>query len=149
MGLNALTEDGKEVPIIMGSYGIGVERILCAAVELYNDDNGMSLPPAIAPFEVVITPVNLKSDEIRAAADDLYDKCKAAGLDAVYDDRKERAGVKFKDAELVGIPYRITVGKKITDGIVEISERRAGGSEDVPVTEAVDYVAKRIQAAKQ
>ncbi len=75
MGLNVLTEDGKEIPVIMGSYGIGVERILCAAIELYHDDDGMWLPPSIAPFEVVVTPVNLANDDQRAAAGRLYAEC--------------------------------------------------------------------------
>ncbi len=147
MGLNVITEDGKEIPVIMGSYGIGVERILCAAVELYHDDNGMSLPPAIAPFEVVITPVNRKNDELREGAEALYAKCKRAGLDAIYDDRDERPGVKFKDAELVGIPYRITIGKKFAHGMVEVSERRSRETFEVPVNEAVDFVLGKARTA--
>ncbi len=149
MGLKVLTEDGKEIPVIMGSYGIGVERILCAAVELYHDEDGMALPAAIAPFEVVVTPVNKSNDEQRTTAEQLYAKCKAAGLDALYDDRDERAGVKFKDADLIGIPYRITVGKKLADGKVEIVERRTRKAEDVPVPDAVDYLTRKIREAKQ
>ncbi len=149
MGLKVLTEDGKEIPVIMGSYGIGVERILSAAVELYHDEDGMALPAAIAPFEVVITPVNKSNDDQRSAAEQLYARCKAAGLDALYDDRDERAGVKFKDADLIGIPYRITVGKKLAGGKVEIVERRTRQSEDVALSEAVDYLAEKIRQAKQ
>ena len=149
MGLKVLTEDGKEIPVIMGSYGIGVERILSAAVELYHDEDGMALPASIAPFEVVITPVNRSNDDQRNAAEQLYAKCKAAGLDALYDDRDERAGVKFKDADLIGIPYRITVGKKLAGGKVEIVERRTRQSEDVALSEAVDYLAEKIRQAKQ
>src|SRR3974377_1086313 len=109
---------------IMGSYGIGIERILSAAVELYNDKDGMALPPSIAPFTVVITPVNFANTAQREAAELIYSECKRAGLDALLDDRDERPGVKFKDADLIGIPYRVTVGKKLPQGLVEVVERR-------------------------
>ncbi len=140
MGLSVLDESGKENTVIMGSYGIGVERILCAAVELFHDGNGMSLPASIAPFTVVVTPVNVKDAALAEAAQKLYTECKAAGMDAVLDDRDERPGVKFKDAELVGIPWRITVGKKLAQGIVEVVERRTGKLTEVPVGEAVGFV---------
>lgn len=140
MGLSVLDEGGKENTVIMGSYGIGVERILCAAVELFHDGNGMSLPASIAPFTVVVTPVNVKDAALADAAQKLYVECKAAGMDAVLDDRDERPGVKFKDAELVGIPWRITVGKKLAQGIVEVVERRTGKLTEVPVGEAVGFV---------
>ena len=140
MGLNVLTEDGKEIPVIMGSYGIGVERILSAAIELYHDKDGMSLPPSIAPFDVVVTPVNLANEAQRTAAEDLYGQCRSLGLDALLDDRDERPGVKFKDADLIGVPYRITVGKKLKDGQVELVERRGKRTEDVAVGEAARKV---------
>ena len=144
MGLRVLDEGGKEVTVIMGSYGIGVERILCAAVELYHDADGMSLPASIAPFTVVITPVNGNDATLREAAEKLYAECRAAGLDALLDDRDERPGVKFKDAELIGIPWRITVGKKLAQGQVEVVERRGKKSADVPVGEAVEFIRKAI-----
>ena len=144
MGLSVLDESGKENTVIMGSYGIGVERILCAAVELFHDGNGMSLPASIAPFTVVVTPVNVKDAALAEAAQKLYTECKAAGMDAVLDDRDERPGVKFKDAELVGIPWRITVGKKLAQGIVEVVERRTGKLTEVPVGEAVGFVRAAI-----
>jgi prolyl-tRNA synthetase len=144
MGLKVLTETGEEVHPIMGSYGIGVERILSAAIELFHDVDGMSLPAAIAPFEVVITPVNAKDGGQMDAARGLYQQAKVAGLDVLLDDRDERPGVKFKDAELVGIPWRITVGKKLVDGKVEIVERRSKTTTEAPVTEAVDLVRKKI-----
>jgi prolyl-tRNA synthetase len=147
MGLKVLNETGEEITVIMGSYGIGVERVLCAAVELYADKDGMSLPPSIAPFEVVITPVNYSDAAQRQAADDLVEQCRSAGLDAVLDDRDERPGVKFKDADLVGIPYRITIGKKLGQGIVEVVERRTKQSADVPLTEAAAYVRQRVASA--
>ena len=144
MGLKVLDESGKEVTVIMGSYGIGVERILCAAVELFHDADGISMPTSIAPFTVVITPVNGNDATLRAAAEKLYAECKAAGLDALLDDRDERPGVKFKDADLVGIPWRITVGKKLAQGLVEIVERRGKKMADVSVDEAVAFVRKAI-----
>ena len=140
MGLKVLDESGKEVTAIMGSYGIGIERILCAAVELFHDGNGMSLPASIAPFTVVVIPVNVKDEALRTAAEQLYAECQKAGFDTVMDDRDERPGVKFKDAELVGIPWRITVGKKLGQGIVEVVERRTGKLTEVPVEEAVEFV---------
>lgn len=144
MGLNVLTESGQEVHPIMGCYGIGVERILSAAVELFNDADGMSLPASIAPFDVVITPVNTKDEAQLNAARSLYETAKLAGLDALLDDRDERPGVKFKDAELIGIPWRITVGKKLIQGSVEVVERRTKAVTEVPVTEAAQFVRDKI-----
>lgn len=145
MGLRVLNEEGKEITPIMGSYGIGVERILCAAVELYHDKDGMVLPPPIAPFEVVITPVKWADEKLREAAGRLYAECRALGLDVVLDDREESPGVKFKDADLVGIPWRITVGKKLAAGNVEIAERKTREIAEVPVGEAASFVAGRIR----
>ena len=141
MGLRVLDASGNEVTPIMGSYGIGIERILSAAEELYADEAGMSLPPSIAPFSVVITPVNISDAGQRVAAEDLYARCGAARLDALYDDRDERPGVKFKDADLIGIPYRITIGKKLRQGLVEITERRTRCATDTPVAEAAARIA--------
>ena len=144
MGLRVLSEAGQEVIPIMGSYGIGVERILTAAIELYHDKDGMALPPSIAPFTVVITPVNIGDSGQREAAGRLYEECSAAGIDVLFDDRDERPGVKFKDADLIGIPYRITVGKKLPQGIVEIVDRRSKQSVDVAIGDAPAYLmAKR------
>jgi prolyl-tRNA synthetase len=140
MGLHVLDEKGAEVTVIMGSYGIGVERILSSAIELYHDADGISLPPAIAPFVVVITPVNNSDAAQRRAAESLYAEAKEAGLDVLYDDRDERPGVKFKDADLIGIPYRITAGKKLAQGSVEVVERRTKRVSDVPVAEAIAFV---------
>ena len=144
MGLRVLNEAGQEIAPIMGSYGIGVERILCAAIELYHDKDGMALPPAIAPFDVIVTPVNIADEKQRAAADDIYNECRKAGLDALFDDRDERPGVKFKDADLIGVPYRITVGKKLAQGVVEVVERRTRESEDVALEFAAASVAAKV-----
>jgi prolyl-tRNA synthetase len=145
MGLRVLNEAGEEVTVIMGSYGIGVERILAAAIELFNDKDGMALPPSIAPFDVVITPVNFADAKLRAAAEDIYGQCKKAGLDVLLDDRDERPGVKFKDADLIGIPFRVTVGKKLAEGKVEIVNRRTRRSEDVMVEAAASEVSSRLR----
>jgi prolyl-tRNA synthetase len=143
MGLRVLNESGAEVTPIMGSYGIGLERILCAAVELYHDGDGMALPSAIAPFAAVVTPVNFSETLQRETAEQLYQELLDAGVDAVLDDRDERPGVKFKDADLIGIPWRITVGKKLAQGLVELVDRRTRKSVDVAVNEAVG----RLRAA--
>jgi prolyl-tRNA synthetase len=145
MGLTVLDQDGKEITVIMGSYGIGVERILCAAIELFHDESGMSMPASIAPFQVVVTPVNFADPSMKAAALKLYQECKALGLDALLDDRDERPGVKFKDAELIGIPYRITVGKKLPNGIVEVYSRRARQTAEIDVHQAAAHVAELIK----
>jgi prolyl-tRNA synthetase len=139
MGARVLTQDGKEVPIVMGSYGIGVERIITAAIEQQHDEDGIIWPKSIAPFNVVVTVTNMKQDEVREAGEKLYRDLQTAGLDVLLDDRDERAGVKFKDADLVGVPYRITVGKKVSDGVVELFDRRAKKSEDV---KTIDVVAR-------
>jgi prolyl-tRNA synthetase len=140
MGAKVLDRDGKEVPIVMGSYGIGVERIMAAAIELHHDADGIVWPREIAPFDVVVTVTNVKQAEIKDAGERLYKDLRAAGLEVLLDDRDERAGVKFKDADLIGIPYRVTVGKKITDGAVELFDRAAKQSADVPLGEVVARV---------
>ena len=110
MGLRVLNAEGKEATPIMGSYGIGIERILCCAIELFHDKDGMILPAAIAPFQVVVTPANNSDAAQKAAALEIYGQCQSLGLDVLLDDRDERPGVKFKDADLIGVPFRIVVG---------------------------------------
>ncbi len=116
MGANVLTQDGKQVPIVMGSYGIGVERIISAAIEQRHDSDGIIWPKSLAPFDVVVTITNMKQDDLRETSEKLYADLQRAGLDVLLDDRDERAGVKFKDADLIGIPYRVTIGKKVAEG---------------------------------
>lgn len=140
MGANVLTADGKQVPIIMGCYGIGVERIITAAIEQNNDSDGIIWPKSITPFDVVVTITNIKDEKLRNVGEQLYKDLQHAGLEVLLDDRDERAGVKFKDADLVGIPYRITIGKKITDEMVELFDRRAKQSEDVKLDDVVARV---------
>jgi prolyl-tRNA synthetase len=139
MGLRVLDKNGKEIMPIMGCYGIGIERILTAAVEQSNDENGFWLPAAIAPFEIVVAPVNVKDEAVRVAAEDIAKGLEAAGFDVILDDRDERPGVKFKDADLVGIPFRITVGKKVTEGTVEVVPRSTREVRDVKITAIVEH----------
>ncbi len=140
MGATVLTEGGKPVPIVMGSYGIGVERIITAAIEQNHDADGIIWPKTIAPFDVVVTVTNMKDEKLRETGEKLYKDLMRAGLDALLDDRDERAGVKFKDADLIGIPYRVTIGKKVTDGMVELFSRATKSSEDVKLSEIVSRV---------
>ncbi|MFZ0733420.1 MAG: proline--tRNA ligase [Candidatus Sulfotelmatobacter sp.] len=147
MGLRVLDKNGKEVMPIMGCYGIGIERILTAAVEQGNDENGFWLPAAIAPFEIVVAPVNIKDEAVKTAAEDIAKRLDAAGFDVVLDDRDERPGVKFKDADLVGIPFRITVGKKVTEGTVEVVIRSTREIHDVTISAIVQYFQELLKRA--
>src|SRR5436190_15647657 len=140
MGATVLTADGKEVAIVMGSYGIGVERIITAAIEQSHDADGIIWPKSITPFDAIITITNIKDEKLREAGEKLYADLRAAGLEVLLDDRDERAGVKFKDADLIGIPYRITIGKKLADEMVELFDRHAKQSEDVKLADIVSRV---------
>jgi prolyl-tRNA synthetase len=148
MGARVLDENGKEVTPIMGSYGIGIERILTAAIEQSNDANGFWLPASIAPFAVVVTITNVADPLLYATGEKLAADLESAGLDVLLDDRNERAGVKFKDADLVGIPFRINVGKKTSLGQVELVTRSTSSSVDVALTDAVALVKKRVEEEK-
>ena len=144
MGARVLDVNGKEVTPIMGSYGIGIERILTAAIEQSNDQNGFWLPASIAPFTVVVTVTNVSDAALREAGEKLAEELETAGLDVLLDDRDERAGVKFKDADLVGIPYRINVGKKVASGFVELVSRGKATSVDVALGDVVAQVKQRV-----
>jgi prolyl-tRNA synthetase len=139
MGARVLDRNGKEVTLIMGCYGIGIERILTAAIEQSNDENGFWLSPSIAPFEIVVSPTNVKDDNLLKAAIDIATRLEAEGFDVLLDDRDERPGVKFKDADLVGIPYRVTVGKKVTEGTVEVVQRSTREMQDASIAAITDY----------
>ncbi len=145
MGARVLDENGKEVTPIMGSYGIGIERILTAAIEQSNDANGFWLPASIAPFTVVVTITNVSDAALKETGEMLAAELESSGLDVLLDDRDERAGVKFKDADLIGVPYRINVGKKAASGLVELVTRAQAGSVDVTLAEAVAQVKQRIE----
>lgn len=136
MGARVLDESGKEVTLVMGSYGIGVERILSAAAEQNHDSDGLFLPRSIAPFDVIITAANMDDAAVRDAASKIYAELRAQSLDVLFDDRAERPGVKFKDADLIGVPYRITVGKrKLERGQVEIFRRATREVQDVNLSD--------------
>jgi prolyl-tRNA synthetase len=142
---NYLDEQGNEKPIIMGSYGIGPARIAAAAIEQGNDENGIIWPLAIAPYQVLVVPVNVKDQKSMDVAEELYIALEEKGFEVLMDDRDERAGVKFKDADLIGIPWRVIIGEKnLKEGLVELKERKTGAVERVKVAEAVDAVAKKL-----
>jgi len=138
MGLRVLDPNGKEVTPTMGCYGMGIERILTAAIEQNHDANGFWLGRSIAPFDVVITVTNMGDAHLAATAEQVNTKLQDAGFDVLLDDRDERAGVKFKDADLIGIPYRINVGKKAAEGKLELVTRSRASSQDVAVTDIVN-----------
>ena len=123
LGAKFLDENGKEHPFVMGSYGIGVSRSMAAIVEQYHDEDGIVWPLVVAPYHVIITVINVKNQEQMELAEKLYKTLEEIGLEVLLDDRNERAGVKFKDRDLIGIPIRITVGKRANENIVEYSIR--------------------------
>ena len=143
-----LDANGKTQPYIMGCYGIGVTRTAAAAVEAHHDEWGIKWPLAIAPYHVVVVPVSTQDDEQMKVANEIYTKLLNAGVEAVLDDRNERPGVKFKDADLIGFPYRITVGKTISEGNVEFVERSNGEKLVIPAQDAVDRVIKAVKEIK-
>ncbi|MFZ0663091.1 MAG: proline--tRNA ligase [Acidobacteriaceae bacterium] len=147
MGARVLDPNGKEVTPIMGSYGIGIERILTAAIEQNNDANGFWLPPSIAPFDVVVTITNVADPSLLGTGTKIAKLLEDAGLDVLLDDREERAGAKFKDADLVGIPYRVNVGKKAAEGKVELVTRAALSSEDVAIGEIAAALQRKLGLA--
>src|SRR5574344_738813 len=147
MNATYLDKDGKAQPYIMGCYGIGISRTAAAAVEAHYDEFGIKWPIAIAPYHVVITPVNIQDAEQMKIANEMYEKLISAGIEAVLDDRDERAGVKFKDADLIGFPFRITAGKTIAEGLVEYKVRETGIQEKVTPEVAVQHVIDAVKAA--
>ena len=146
LGCKVLDETGKEKTVIMGCYGIGVNRCIAAVVEQMADDNGIVWPVEIAPYKVIVVPVNVDNNEQMELAEKIYEEFRAKGIDVLIDDRNERPGVKFKDADLIGIPVRITVGKRAAEGVVEYKLRTEKDSVDMPANEAVqaclDYINK-------
>ena len=145
MGASVLDDAGKKRAIVMGSYGLGIQRTMAAIVERHHDEAGIVWPLSVAPFEVVITQVNAKDAETSDAAGALYDALRGDGIEVLLDDRDERPGVKFKDAELIGIPYRITVGPKgLKEGKFEVVRRKTRKSRDVDITKAAKSVAESV-----
>jgi prolyl-tRNA synthetase len=143
LGVSVLGPDGAPIVPIMGSYGIGVERAMAVIAEVHHDETGLKWPVQVAPAKVTVTMVSVKDEAVRAAAESIYAELRAAGVDVLLDDRDERPGVKFKDAELIGSPFRISVGSRdLADGLVEVVSRRTGERERV----AVDQAVKQVQA---
>lgn len=135
-----LDKDGKENPMVMGCYGIGVGRTLAAVIEQYSDDDGIKWPKSVSPYLVNVIPTKVNDEEIMNLAEDIYTKLQDNGIETLIDDRNERPGVKFKDSDLMGIPLRITVGRRAGEGVVEIKYREDGRTEEVTVEEAIKAV---------
>ncbi|WP_138377631.1 proline--tRNA ligase [Collinsella bouchesdurhonensis] len=150
MGATFMDEDGKEKPLIMGCYGVGVSRTLAAIVEQHNDENGIIWPVSVAPYEVSVIPLDPKKEDCAKATDRLVQELLDAGLDVVVDDRDERPGFKFADNDLMGFPYQIVIGKRgLKNGTFELKDRATGEREDISIDEAAAIVAARVREAKQ
>jgi prolyl-tRNA synthetase len=147
LGATVLDEAGNERPIVMGSYGIGPARIAAAAVEQSHDERGIVWPKAIAPFDVHLVQIQVKDDMQTEISRRIHDSLMAEGWQVLWDDREERPGSKFADAELIGCPVRVTVGKKAAEGVVEIQPRTAGEKEEIPVGDLLGCVRGLWEAA--
>ena len=141
MGLNVLDENGRSVPVMMGCYGVGVSRTLSAIVESHHDERGIIWPKSVTPFDVHIVTANNKDETILNTAEELYETLQKEHK-VLYDDRKERAGVKFADSDLIGLPYRIVVGRGAKDGMVEIKKRTDEKSVDVNIADVLSFIAE-------
>ena len=149
LGATFLDEHGLEMPCLMGCYGIGINRIMASAIELYHDDNGIVWPISIAPFEVLVTAVNQDDPDVARVSQEVYEGLMKAGVEVLLDDRDLRGGVKFKDADLIGIPIRVTVGKRaVAEGNVEIKLRTDAENKKVPITEAVPQALELVGSLK-
>jgi len=140
MGATFINQDGKNKPLIMGRYGIGISRTMAAIIEQHHDENGIKWPLTVAPYQVVVVPVSIKDEEQMRIAGEIYNSLKQIGIEVLMDDRNERVGVKFKDLDLIGIPMRITIGKKISEGNVEFKLRCAEDNEIVEIGSVIDRV---------
>jgi prolyl-tRNA synthetase len=139
MGATYLDAEGRERPIEMGCYGIGISRMVAAAIEQNHDANGIIWPLSIAPFQILLLPINYKDPAIRETADKLYEELQARGVEVLLDDRDERPGVKFKDADLIGIPLRVTIGAKgLEKGYLELRRRRDAKSDEIPIADGAE-----------
>ncbi|NEQ98826.1 MAG: proline--tRNA ligase [Cyanothece sp. SIO2G6] len=147
MGATFTDEDGKNKPLVMGCYGVGVSRLAQSAVEQSYDDNGIIWPVPIAPYHAIVVVPNINDADQMAVAETLYADLNAAGVETLLDDRKERAGVKFKDAELVGIPFRVVTGRSLKEGKVEVVKRASGESEEMAIADVVDTIKGWVDAA--
>ena len=149
MGAAVLDADGIERPITMGSYGIGIGRAMAAVAEVHHDDRGLLWPVALAPYETVITVASVRDDAVVAAAEQLYRELQGLGVEVLLDDRDARAGVKFADAELIGIPWRITAGRAVADGEVELTQRATGDTQRIDIAQAASRVAALVAAGRK
>ncbi len=141
--------DGNELPLVMGCYGIGVSRVVAAAIEQNHDDNGIIFPVPLAPYQVIVLNLDLNDAEVTGAAEKIYTQLREAGVDAFLDDRDERPGIKFKDADLLGFPYRITVGRRFKEnGQVEVRRRKDGNTEDVAIDQVISHITAKLSEAK-
>ena len=145
LGLNYLDENNNLQTVTMGCYGIGVGRILASIIEQNNDESGMILPMSIAPFQVSIVLIDSKDEKQVEVSERIYNELKSAGIDVLLDNRDERPGIKFKDMDLIGIPFRITIGKKVNDGIVEIKERSSKEFKEINENEVVNYTIQYVK----
>jgi prolyl-tRNA synthetase len=149
MGATVLDTEGKQVPLVMGSYGIGLERIMAAAIELYHDKDGIQWPVSIAPFQCVISLLSVKDQALVEAAERAVQDLEASGIEVLLDDRDERPGVKFKDADLVGIPYRVNFGsKKFSHGLVEWVCRSDRSVEEIVYSELASHALRAIRQVR-
>ena len=147
-GVTVLDPDGKPQVVTMGSYGIGLERAMAAVAESHHDDSGLIWPVSVAPYEVVITVIG-KDEQAMATAESVYDELMSAGIDVILDDRDERPGVKFADAELVGIPYRIAIGPRgLENGVVEWKSRDGSQADDVGVADIGSHAVSAVENAR-
>jgi prolyl-tRNA synthetase len=148
MGALFTDAEGNQRPIIMGCYGLGVSRCLAAVVEAHHDEDGICFPITVAPFEVILILVNPEDAAQRTVAEQLYDALQAHGVEVLYDDRDERSGVKFKDADLIGIPIQVVVGRAVQEGQVEVRLRADKTPDKLPLETAAAQIAERVRAMK-
>ena len=145
MGATFIGQDEKKQPLVMGCYGIGINRTMAAIIEQHHDENGIKWPMSVAPYQVVVVPVSIKDEEQMKIAEEIYSILKELGVEVLMDDRDERVGVKFKDLDLIGIPMRITVGKKISEGKVEFKLRCEADNEIVEISSVIDRVKEEFK----
>lgn len=149
LGAKVLDKDGKEIVAVMGCYGIGVTRILASVIESNNDKDGIIWPMSIAPYQVIVIALNYDDKKVREISDDLYDRLNEAGIEVLFDDRNETAGVKFKDADLIGIPVKIIVGSRNAKReMVEVKDRKTGNISEIPMAEVLTHLKTIIDKAK-
>ena len=150
MGATYLDAEGRERPIEMGCYGIGISRMVAAAIEQNHDADGIIWPLSIAPFQILLLPINYKDPAIRETADKVYEELQVRGVEVLLDDRDERPGVKFKDADLIGIPLRVTIGAKgLEKGYLELRRRRDGKSNEIPIADGAEQLRTILNEALQ